>query len=170
MSVLEERIRSFDNLIKLNYTPIKTTGDLNEFYNYYKTQLLINMRTRFPINYLTKLINWNRLDELCGQGIGLILAYSGEGIIKEWEVYSRSRQIPDANEDKLKRIVDEVYGSIEEYKNWGQSLIYCADALKTRIKEQKFSILERILIKPIFNNIAESFRLAGNQIMQATKE
>lgn len=166
MDTLAERIRGYGRVSEL-YEPMRNLDDVRGRYED-SHKLLWGMLQE--IGPLAKGVDWEKMDRLASSAIDLIVGLGGEGMVKEWEVYLRAKDLPEEGLDaKLPGIVEEVYGSMAEYGNYGASLVELSKALNDLLKKTKFSFIERGAVKPYLSGIAKSFEKTGKHIVELSR-
>lgn len=165
MDDLTERIMSYEG-IREGYEPIRSLDDLRTHYQE-GTEVVFGIFRHSPVG---KRINWERIDSLAESAINEIVGSAGGGMVREWAVYLRAKEVSGEELDaQLPGIVEEVYGSMVDYGGYGQSLIDLSQSLQVLLKKTKFSLIEKGTVKLYFSGIAKSFKETGSDIVELSK-
>lgn len=152
--------------ISTRYEPIRSLDDVRSHYQQ-ANKLVWDIFRQSPV---AKRVDWEKMDRLAESGIDKIVEIGGEGMVLEWEVYLRAKEIPEEELDaRLPGIVEEVYGSMAEYGNYGQSLIDLSKSLRRLLKKTKFSLIEKGTLRFYLSSIAKSFDKTGKHIKELSR-
>ena len=166
MNELTERIRGYDGVSE-RYQPIRSLDDVRTHYQKANEVVWDILK---EVGSVARRVDWEKMDTLAESAIEKIVEIGGAGMIREWEVYLRSKDVPEEDLDaRLPGIVEDVYGSMVEYGNYGQSLIDLSKSLRTLLKKKKFSLLEKCTVKLYLSGIEKSFEKTGKHIKGISK-
>ena len=155
MDDLTERIMDYSHTSKY-HKPMLNLDDIRSFYKRELWDILEELGAK------ENHVEWKTSQEQ--------MDIAGEGMIKEWEVYLRAKEIPEEELDvQLPAVVEDVYGSMPEYGAYGQSLIDLSKSLKALLKKTKFSGKEKLLVKPVLSLVVMTFKGSGKEIIKLSK-
>ncbi len=164
MTTLADHIKGYDTLSE-NHEPLMDLDDVRDSYLKSTRRLYNGFRKTFPLNLLSLFIDWDKMDRLADEAVDEIVENAGDGMVKEWSVYLRAKDIPEEDWDAtLPGIVADVYGSMGAYAEYGEDLIEVGKEMYEEIKETKFGLIERFTIRPILYQVADSFITAGTKV------
>lgn len=165
-SKLEKRIGAFCRQKK----SINNLDDLKKEFEE-SGNILENVRNQFPVKYVRKWVDWDKLEGLYKKSTNVLIGDCGDYMLKEWQVIEKTRQLPDEEfGKKLPEIVAETYGSLDNYEAYGASLKDCSKKLYTMLNEAKFSLIEKLTLKQACKMLINALGKTGQEIIAAAEE
>lgn len=164
---LEKRIKSFS---KQNIS-IQTINDLEHYYQEGMDSMISFFKNQFPVKYVKKFIDWDKVDRLYKQTVEMLVEECGESMVKEWQVINQTKGLTgDEFKENLYGFIIDVYGSLDTYSSYGDSLKQCGEELNQSINRTKFSLIEKITIKQIYKGVVKQLKETGQEISEMCKE
>lgn len=169
-SKLEKRIGAFCKQ-KENYKPISSLDELRARFNEYDKYFIEFAKKKFPMKYLSILVDWDKFKDVYKKGTDMLLEECGDGMVKELQVVEKAKKLTDKEfQKKLPELIIEVYGSFSDYECFGKSLKHSEKKLVHFLEGTKFSLIERLTIKPFCKYFIKQLGKTGQYIIDAGKE
>jgi len=172
--IKEEKMENLERLITRYKQNIKCQGkfcqkfptsleDLKEYYKKHSDTLSITLKNQFP-----EKTDWNKFKDNYKNVTDIIIEECGDGTLKEWQILKEIRESEGKElKEKIPRLIVDVYGSIDNYADFGKDLQECSEKLNYIIEGLTF---EETIVKRFFKQIPKCLNNAGEEIIAACEE